>query len=118
MFDMGFIPDVRRQGLLERPEAVECLRKGEQSLFGIYGFSGAGWAHLRTGNAIESTYATVRLRTKRTKGCRSRDGDHDDGVEVGAGGGEPWLRLKGFKLIPPVMEDRTGRRPDRRAVSE
>ena len=40
MFDMGFIPDLRCRGLLERPKAVECLRKGEQSLFGSYGFRG------------------------------------------------------------------------------
>ena len=50
-------------------KAVEYLRKDEQSLFGFYAFPAAHWVHLRTSNPIESTYATVRLRTK---GCGSR----------------------------------------------
>ena len=54
------------------PKAVACLRKDEQSLFSFYAFPAAHWVHLRTSNPIESTYATVRLRTKRTKGCGSR----------------------------------------------
>ena len=54
------------------PKAVECLRKDEGSLFSFYSFPAAHWTHLRTSNPIESTYATVRLRTKRTKGCGSR----------------------------------------------
>ena len=53
----------------KHPKAVACLRNDEQSLFSFYAFPAAHWVRLRTSNPIESTYATVRLRTKRTKGC-------------------------------------------------
>jgi len=54
------------------PKAVNCLTKDEDDLFSFYSFPGIHWTHIRTTNPIESTFATVRLRTKRTKGCGSR----------------------------------------------
>ena len=54
------------------PKAVECLQKDEDVLFTFYEFPASHWAHIRTTNPIESTYATVRHRTRRTKGCGSR----------------------------------------------
>jgi putative transposase len=54
------------------PKAVECLTKDREVLLAFYDFPAEHWIHLRTTNPIESTFATVRLRTKRTKGCGSR----------------------------------------------
>ena len=54
------------------PKACECLSKDKEDLFTFYDFPAEHWIHLRTTNPIESTFATVRLRTKRTKGCGSR----------------------------------------------
>ena len=54
------------------PKAAECLRTDKEELFTFYDFPAAHWVHIRTTNPIESTYATVRLRTKKTKGCGSR----------------------------------------------
>ena len=54
------------------PKAVECLGKDREALLAFYGFPAEHWVHLRTTNPIESTFATVRLRTKRTKGSGSR----------------------------------------------
>ena len=54
------------------PRACECLSKDKEDLFTFYDFPAEHWIHLRTTNPIESTFATVRLRTKRTKGCGSR----------------------------------------------
>jgi len=54
------------------PKAVECLTKDSEDLFTFYDFPAAHWIHIRTTNPIESTFATVRLRTKRTKGGGSR----------------------------------------------
>jgi putative transposase len=51
---------------------VECLQKDVEELFTFYDFPASHWVHIRTTNPIESTYATVRLRTKKTKGCGSR----------------------------------------------
>jgi transposase-like protein len=54
------------------PKAVECLKKDRDVLLAFYDFPAEHWIHLRTTNPIESTFATVRLRTKRTKGSGSR----------------------------------------------
>ena len=52
------------------------------------------WSHLRTTNPIESTFATVRLRTQRTKGCGSR---------ITTQAQQHWRRLNGSDLIPKVV---------------
>lgn len=88
------------------PKAVDCLRKDEQSLFSFYAFPAAHWVHLRTSNPIESTYATVRLRTKRTKGCGSRTATLTMVWKLALEAEKTWRRLMGFKLIPLVMEGR------------
>jgi transposase-like protein len=54
------------------PKAVECLEKDRQVLLTFYDFPAEHWIHLRTTNPIESTFATVRLRTDKTKGAGSR----------------------------------------------
>lgn len=54
------------------PKAVECLKKDREVLLAFYDFPAEHWIHVRTTNPIESTFATVRLRTKRTKGSGSR----------------------------------------------
>ena len=54
------------------PRATECLRKDEDVLFTFYDFPAEHWRHIRTTNPIESAFATVRHRTRQTKGCGSR----------------------------------------------
>ncbi len=54
------------------PKAVECVEKDKEALLAFYDFPAEHWKHLRTTNPIESTFATVRLRTNRTKGAGSR----------------------------------------------
>ena len=49
-----------------------CLAKDRDALLSFYDFPAEHWKHVRTTNPIESTFATVRLRTYRTKGCLSR----------------------------------------------
>ena len=53
-------------------KAVACLAKDRDVLLAFYDFPAEHWKHIRTTNPIESTFATVRLRTTKTKGCRSR----------------------------------------------
>ncbi len=55
------------------PKAADCLEKDRTALLAFYGFPAEHWVHLRTTNPIESTFATVRLRTDKTRGCVSRD---------------------------------------------
>jgi putative transposase len=52
-------------------KAVECLKKDRDPLLAFYDFPAEHWKHLRTSNPIESTFATVRHRTIRSKGCLS-----------------------------------------------
>ena len=54
------------------PKATECLNKDRQELLAFYSFPAEHWKHLRTSNPIESTFATVKLRTAKTRGCLSR----------------------------------------------
>jgi len=54
------------------PQAVEKIRKDQEALLAFFDFPAEHWVHLRTTNPIESTFATVRLRTKVTKGPGSR----------------------------------------------
>ena len=52
-------------------KAAECLAKDREALLAFYDFPAEHWKHLRTTNPIESTFATVRHRTIRSKGCLS-----------------------------------------------
>ena len=54
------------------PKACVCLKKDKERLFTFYDFPAMHWQHIRTTNPIESTFATVRHRTRQTKGCGSR----------------------------------------------
>jgi len=54
------------------PKATRCLAKDRTELLAFYGYPAEHWAHLRTTNPIESVFATVRLRTRKTKGCGTR----------------------------------------------
>ncbi len=54
------------------PKATKCLAKDRDVLLTFYDFPARHWAHIRTTNPLESTFATVRLRTRRTKGRGSR----------------------------------------------
>ena len=53
-------------------KSAECLLKDQDELLAFYDFPAEHWAHLRTSNPTESTFATVRLRTSKTKGAGSR----------------------------------------------
>ena len=64
----AFLSDYR----LKFPKAAECLEKDKDELLAFYDFPARHWKHLRTTNPIESAFATVRLRTDKTKGCGTR----------------------------------------------
>jgi transposase-like protein len=55
------------------PKAAQCLEKDREALLAFYDFPAEHWRHIRTTNPIESTFATVRLRTDKVKGCFSAD---------------------------------------------
>jgi transposase-like protein len=85
------------------PKAVECLEKDEQALFTFYEFPAAHWIHIRTTNPIESTFATVRLRTVKTKGCGSRAATLSMVFKLCQEAEKSWRCLDGAKWIPMVL---------------
>jgi putative transposase len=85
------------------PKATECLEKDKEWLFTFYDFPAQHWSHLRTTNPIESTFATVRLRTQRTKGCGSRIATLTMVFKLGIEAQKHWRPLNGSELIPKVV---------------
>jgi transposase-like protein len=77
------------------PKATDCLEKDKEWLFTFYDFPAQHWSHLRTTNPIESTFATVRLRTQRTKGCGSRIATLTMVFKLGIEAQKHWRRLNG-----------------------
>ena len=86
------------------PKAVDCLTKDKDDLFTFYSFPGTHWIHIRTTNPIESTFATVRLRTRRTKGCGSRIATLTMVWKLCCEAEKTWKKMKGYKLIPKILE--------------
>ena len=86
------------------PNACECLEKDKEVLFTFYDFPALRWAHLRTSNPIESTFATVRLRTQKTKGCGSRKATLTMVWQLARAAQKGWRRLNGSELLVKVIE--------------
>lgn len=85
------------------PKAAECLAKDRDVLLTFYDFPAEHWAHLRTTNPIESTFATVRLRTRRTKGCGSRIATLTMVFRLTQSAEQHWRALNGSKLLEDVI---------------
>jgi transposase-like protein len=86
------------------PDACECLSKDKGVLFTFYDFPAEHWIHIRTTNPIESTFATVRLRTEKTKGCGTRLATLTMVFKLICETQKTWKKIKGYRLIPKVLE--------------
>lgn len=86
------------------PNACECLSKDHDVLFTFYHFPAQHWQHLRTTNPIESTFATVRHRTRQTKGCGSVKATLAMVYKLAIEAEKTWLKLRNYKLITLVVE--------------
>jgi transposase-like protein len=85
------------------PGAVECLTKDREVLLTFYDFPAEHWIHLRTTNPIESTFATVRLRHRRTKGNGSRVACLAMVFKLCESAANHWRSLNGATLLPDVI---------------
>ena len=85
-------------------KAVECLEKDRKVLLAFYDFPAEHWGHLRTTNPIESTFATVRLRQRRTKGCGSREASLTMVFMLARQAERHWRRLNGSEVIVHVLD--------------
>ena len=86
------------------PGAVRCLLKDQDDLLTFYDFPAAHWASIRTTNPIESTFATIRHRTKRSKGCLSLTGMLHMMFKLGQCAQKRWHRIRGFDHLAKVIE--------------
>ncbi|MFN2531750.1 MAG: transposase, partial [Pyrinomonadaceae bacterium] len=86
------------------PKASECLSKDREALLTFYDFPALQWQHIRTTNPIESTFATVRLRTNKTRGCVSRGGMLAMVFKLTKVAEQKWHKLKGNELLVQVIE--------------
>lgn len=86
------------------PKAADCLRKDRDALLAFYDFPAPHWQHIRTSNPIESTFATVRLRTAKTRGCVSRQSILSLVYKLGVSAEKRWRRLRGFKHLADVAQ--------------
>ncbi len=85
------------------PKATECLTKDREVLLRFYDFPAEHWIHIRTTNPIESTFATVRLRTNKTKGCGSRMACLTMVFKLAQCAERHWRRLNGSTLLADVI---------------
>ncbi len=81
------------------PKAVACLEKDREALLAFYDFPAEHWVHIRTTNPIESTFATIRHRTDRTKGCVSRNTMLAMIYKLGMSAEKRWRRIQGFEYL-------------------
>ena len=86
------------------PKAVECLTKDRDVLLNFNDFPAEHWRHLRTTNPIESTFATVRLRHRRTKGSGSRTACLTMVFKLARAAEKRWRLLNGSHLLTAVIE--------------
>ena len=86
------------------PKATECLAKDRAELLAFYDFPAEHWIHIRSSNVIESSFATIRHRTDRTKGCLTRDGMLAMIYKLGVSAERSWRRLRGFECLAKVVK--------------
>jgi transposase-like protein len=85
-------------------KAAECLEKDREALLAFYDFPAEHWKHLRTTNPIESTFATVRHRTIRSKGCLSNKTALAMVFKLVDGAQKTWRKLDGHNQLPKIIQ--------------
>ena len=85
-------------------KAAKCLSKDREALLHFYDFPAENWCHIRTTNPIESTFATVRLRTHKTKGCGSARATEMFVFKLAQSAAKGWRKLRGFERLAEVID--------------
>ena len=87
------------------PRAMACLAKDREDLLAFYDYPAEHWVHIRTTNLIESTFATVRLRSKRSRSCGSRATTLAMVFKLLQSAQKRWKRIKGFNKLELVVNN-------------
>ncbi len=83
---------------------MKCLVKDKEQMLAFYDFSAIHWQHIRTSNPIESTFATVRLRTVKSRNAASRASILSMVFKLTQSVENRWKRIRGFKLLADEIE--------------
>jgi putative transposase len=94
----------RREHEAKYPKAVESLFKDKDQFLTFYDFPAEHWRHIRTTNAIESVFATVRLRTRVTKGAGSRKAGLMMAYKLMQTASGRWRALNAAHLVQKVLD--------------
>jgi hypothetical protein len=86
------------------PQLAMCLESDRTRRLALYDFPAEHWSHLRTNNPIKSTFATVQLRTDKTRGCVSPESILARVFERGKSAARHWRRLNGMPHRAEVIE--------------
>jgi transposase-like protein len=86
------------------PKAAECLAKDRDELLTFYAFPAEHWRHIRTTNGIESVFATVRLRTDKSKGTGTRVACLTMVFKLMESASRRWCALNGSSLLAAVVQ--------------
>lgn len=85
------------------PKATECLSKDRDTLLAFYDFPASHWSHIRTTNPVESVFATVKLRTAKTKGCLSLVTAEAMTFKLIIAAQSKWIRLRGSNHMAEII---------------
>ena len=89
------------------PKAVACLQRDKDATLTFYDFPAAHWVHIRSTNVIESLFATVRLRTHKTKGAGNQTAAMTMVFKLAESAQRRWRKLRGHNIIPLVIAGET-----------
>ena len=86
------------------PKAAECLEKDRDVLLNFYSYPAEHWKHIRTSNPIESTFATVRLRTKKVRNCFSSQTVVTMAFQLCRCAEKRWQKINAVKKLAKIIE--------------
>jgi len=85
------------------PQAATCLEKDRTELLAFYDFPAENWCHIRTTNPIESTFATIRLRQRKTRGCGSAKASLTMMFKLAQSAAKGWRKLRGHTHLKDLL---------------
>jgi transposase-like protein len=85
------------------PKAAQTLTKDQEKLLSFFDYPAAHWVHLRTTNPVESPFATVKQRMKKTRGAGSREAGLAMAFKLLLQAEAKWRRLNAPHLLPLVQ---------------
>jgi len=86
------------------PNAMKCLTKDKSEMLAFYDFPAQHWHHIRTTNAIESLFSTVRLRSDKVKNCVSEATLSAMVFKLAQSAEKRWMKIRGFDQLKNVIQ--------------